>query len=133
MRVVLDTNVLLSGIAYPASVPGQVVAAWRSGACELVLSEAILQELERNLPRMKRLGWDAGKARHYVSLLRFACTLVDIDAVPANVPRDRSDDPILATLIASGADCLVTGDADLLELAAQHPILTPAEFWARHG
>lgn len=133
MRVVLDTNVLLSGIAYPGSVPGQVVAAWRGGACEVVLSEAILEELLRNLPRMKRLGWNADKARHFVDLLRFNCTLVDIATVEARVPRDRNDDPILATLIASKADYLVTGDSDLLALAQTYPILTPAQFWSRCG
>jgi len=57
--VVLDTNVLLSGLAYPASVPGRLVAAWRFRALEVVLSEFILQELRRTLPRLsQRHGLD---------------------------------------------------------------------------
>jgi predicted nucleic acid-binding protein len=51
LRVVLDTNVLLSGIAYPASVPGQILAAWRHGSLEVVLSVYILDELSRVLPK----------------------------------------------------------------------------------
>lgn len=52
LRVVLDTNVLLSGIAYPASVPGKLIAAWRHGALDVVLSSYILDELRRVLPKL---------------------------------------------------------------------------------
>jgi len=52
LRAVLDTNVLLSGIAYPASVPGKLIAAWRHGALDVVLSDYILDELRRVLPRL---------------------------------------------------------------------------------
>jgi predicted nucleic acid-binding protein len=44
------------------------------------------------------------------------------------VPRDHRDDAILTTLIASRADALVTGDRDLLDLAARYSILPPREF-----
>jgi predicted nucleic acid-binding protein len=47
--------------------------------------------------------------------------------------RDPNDVPILATQIAAGADCLVTGDRDLLALAGPYPILSPADFCARHA
>jgi predicted nucleic acid-binding protein len=39
LRVVLDTNVLVSGLAYPGSVPGRIVTAWRQGGLEGVVSE----------------------------------------------------------------------------------------------
>ncbi|HUX17570.1 MAG TPA: hypothetical protein VMV63_00095 [Acidithiobacillus sp.] len=38
LRVVLDTNILLSGIAYPTSIPGKILAAWRHGSLEVLLS-----------------------------------------------------------------------------------------------
>lgn len=47
--------------------------------------------------------------------------------------RDPADQPVLLTLVASKANYLVTGDKDLLALAHDYPIVTPAEFWARHG
>lgn len=50
LRVILDTNVLVSGIAYPASVPGRIMAAWRHGSVEVLLSDYILDELLRVLP-----------------------------------------------------------------------------------
>jgi predicted nucleic acid-binding protein len=40
---------------------------------------------------------------------------------------------VLLTLVAAKAHYFVTGDKDLLALAGQHPIINPAEFWARHG
>ncbi|MHB1580568.1 MAG: PIN domain-containing protein, partial [Acidithiobacillus sp.] len=52
LRVVLDTNVLLSGIAYPASVPGKILTAWRHASIEVLLSDYILDELRRVLPRL---------------------------------------------------------------------------------
>ena len=53
MRVVLDTNVIVAGMAYPAGPPGRIVAAWRSGALQVVLSAWILAECERVLPRLR--------------------------------------------------------------------------------
>ena len=52
LRVVLDTNVLLSGIAYSASIRGKIMAAWRHGSIEVILSAFILDELQRVLPRL---------------------------------------------------------------------------------
>jgi predicted nucleic acid-binding protein len=56
LRAVLDTNVLLSGIAYPASVPGKILAAWRHGSVDVLLSSYILDELRRVLPRLAHQG-----------------------------------------------------------------------------
>ncbi len=47
--------------------------------------------------------------------------------------RDSGDQPVLLTLITAQTDYLVTGDKDLLVLARDYPIVTPAEFWSRHG
>ena len=55
LRVVLDTNVLVSGLAYPGSMPGRIVAAWRQGGLEVALSRYILDELVRVLPRLLRI------------------------------------------------------------------------------
>ena len=52
LRVVLDTNVLLSGIAYPASIPGKIISAWRHGSVDVLLSTYILEKLRRVLPRL---------------------------------------------------------------------------------
>ncbi len=138
LRVVLDTNVLLSGIAYPASVPGKIMAAWRHGSVNVLLSPYILDELRRVLPRLAH--------RHSLTLAEIE-DLVDVLSIQAEVIeplpgiepdlRDVADQPVLGTLLAalktSGADYLITGDKDLLAIADRYPIVTPAKFWATHA
>jgi putative PIN family toxin of toxin-antitoxin system len=138
LRVVLDTNVLLSGIAYPASIPGKIMAAWRHGSVEVILSSFILDEVRRVLPRLtSRHGLTTGEMNDLVDILSIQTEL--IDPLPTREPdlRDEGDQPVLGTLLAAmasaGIDYLVTGDKDLLALAGRFPIVTPAAFWAAHG
>lgn len=134
LRVVLDTNVLVSGLAYPGSVPGQIVAAWRTGALDIVLSQFILAELLRVLPRLNhRLLWSERDLLDFIDSLALSADLVEPLEITAGDLRDGNDLPILGTLLAAEADYLISGDRDLLVLAGQYPILSPAEFWAKHG
>jgi putative PIN family toxin of toxin-antitoxin system len=132
--VVLDTNVLVSGLAYPASVPGRIVGAWRQGALEVVLSRYILDELQRVLPRLNhRLRWSPEDYADLVDILAIEADVVEPVALADDAARDVADVPVLGTLLTARADYLITGDADLLVLAGSYPIVTPAEFWGRHG
>lgn len=138
LRVVLDTNVLLSGIAYPASVPGKILAAWRHGAIDVLLSDYILEELRRVLPRLAhRHGLTAGEIDDLVDALSIQVEVIEPLPAPDPDLRDVADEPVLGSLLAaletSRADYLVTGDKDLLALAERHPIVDPATFWGRHG
>ncbi|MDZ7754019.1 MAG: putative toxin-antitoxin system toxin component, PIN family [Gammaproteobacteria bacterium] len=133
LRVVLDTNVLVSGLAYPGSVPGRIVAAWRQGGLEVVLSHYILDELARVLPRLSRVRMLQVEARDLTDSLMFLADIVEARGMPDENLRDPADQPVLLTLVAARADYLVTGDKDLLALAAKYPIVTPGEFWRRHG
>ena len=138
LRIVLDTNVLVSGLAYPTSVPGRSVGAWRGGRLDVVLSRYILAELLRVLPRLNhRLQWREEDMLDMVDTLALLADLVEpsAEAEPMGGPalRDPADGPVLGTLLASGADYLVTGDKDLLVLAPHYAIVTPAWFWAQHG
>ena len=134
MRAVLDTNVFVSGLMLPASLPGQIVASLRRGDFQLVTSEPMLDELAAVLayPKLqKRIQWDAETIARFLMLLRFEANVVDICNETAQVPRDPKDDMVLRTLLASEADFLVTGDLDLLALAGQHPVITPTDFVGR--
>jgi putative PIN family toxin of toxin-antitoxin system len=139
LRVVLDTNVLLSGIAYPASIPGKIMAAWRHGSIEVVLSNFILEELRRVLPRLQsRHGLNKSEINDLVDSLSLLAETVEPEAgLPEAALRDANDQPVLSTLLAarsaSGASYLVTGDKDLLVLADRYPVVTPARFWEVHG
>lgn len=134
MRVVLDSNVFISGLMLPQSIPGKILSVWNSGQFDLVLSEPMLSEISRVLsyPKiLRRIGWNDEKISRYIALLRFEANIVSVDGVVADVPGDPNDSPILATLLASKADCLVSGDEHLLCLAGQYPICSPAEFAAK--
>jgi putative PIN family toxin of toxin-antitoxin system len=133
LRVVLDTNVLVSGLAYPGSVPGRIVTAWRQGGLEVVLSRYILDELARVLPRLPRIRLTEGEIRDLADSFMFLADMVEPEGVADAALRDPADQLVLATLVVAEADYLITGDKDLLALADRYAILTPAEFWARHG
>jgi putative PIN family toxin of toxin-antitoxin system len=118
----------------PDSVPGRIVAAWLGAQFELAMSEPLLDEIGRVLSYSKiqgRLRWGQDEIARFLLLLRFKADIVDITNENSSVPRDPGDDPVLATLLAAGADCLVSGGGDLLALRDRFPILTPAEFARR--
>ena len=134
MKVVLDTNVMISVHMLPDSVRGAIVAAWRGAQFELAMSDPLLDEIGRVLsyPKIQgRLRWGQDEIARSLPLLRFKADIVDIAAEKARVPRDPGDNPVLATLLAADADCLVSGDADLLALRDRFPIQTRAEFVRR--
>lgn len=133
LRVVLDTNVLVSGLAYSGSIPGRIVTAWRQGGLDVVLSRYILDELSRVLPRLSRVSLGVDEIRDLVDSFMFLADIVEPAGAQDDQLRDRTDQPVLRTLLAGNANYLITGDKDLLVLARRYPIVTPAEFWMRHG
>lgn len=123
LGAVLDTNVLLSGIAYPGSIPGKLLSAWRYGALEVVLSGYILDELRRVLPRLAhRHGLSAHEIDDLIDALAIQAEVVEPEIVLDPELTDAYDQPVLGTLIAA-----------LLALRDRYPIRTPAEFWTAHG
>ena len=128
MRVVLDTNVLIAAFVARGHCHELLEHAARTH--RLLTSEVILAELHDKLTG--KLGVPAETVQRTLDLLRSRMTMVAISPLPAPVCRDPDDDRILATAVAARADCLVTGDADLLalDLYAGIPIVRPADFWA---
>jgi putative PIN family toxin of toxin-antitoxin system len=132
-RVVLDANVLVSGIVYPTGISGRILDAWRRGCLDVVLSRHILDEMIRVLPRLPRLKLTAAEIRDLADSPLFQAAIVEPDSIIEPALRDPADQQVLGTLRVSEADYLITGDKDLLALAGRYSILTPAAFWAKHG
>jgi uncharacterized protein len=133
LRVVLDSNVILSGLMSPKGTTGQIVQAWKDNRLTLLICEAQLEEIKRVLayPKIqKRLNWSAEKINLFVKLLAYRSEYVDISGVKAYVPQDADDEMLLATLMSGKADYLVSGDSDLLALRESYAITTPAQFLA---
>jgi putative PIN family toxin of toxin-antitoxin system len=119
---------------YPASVPGRIVAAWRNGSLEVVLSHFILDELRRVLPRLAhRHGLNDAEIADLIDCLAFEAELVEPATGIEPALTDPLDQPVLNTLRAAQANYLVTGDKALLALAPNYPVVTPAQFWQSHG
>ena len=138
LRVVLDTNVLLSGLAFPDSVPGKILQAWRLGSVEVVSSWFILEELRRVLPRLThRHKLTSNEIDDLIDSLSIQAEVLEPISTAEAASKEADDLPVLgalwAALIGSAVDYLITGDKDLLVLANRYPILAPAEFWTRHG
>ncbi|MCY7303090.1 MAG: putative toxin-antitoxin system toxin component, PIN family [Thermoleophilia bacterium] len=130
LRVVIDVNVFVSALLRRDSLPAHVLRAWENGLYELVVSAALLHELEPVLRRehiARRIAPDA--ATDLLAVIRSDATLVD-DGPPArHVPNDPDDDYLVALALAAGAPVIVTGDTALLALELDRlRILTPRGF-----
>ena len=124
-------NVLISALLAPQGAPARLIARWLAGGFELIASEQLLSELRRALGYSKlRARVSTEEAAAYVELVRSTATMV-LD--PPDLPR-RSRDPgddYLLNLAANSASVLVSGDQDLLDLAPDLPIYSPAGFLAK--
>lgn len=138
MRVLIDTNVLVSYLVQPGreGAVGTVIHAALEGQFTLLMPQALLNELivtVRGKPRLtKRIPLE--ELETFVALLAQSGEGVATIAEPIPAAtRDRNDDYLLAYALFGAADYLVTGDRDLLilnEQIAGLTILTPAQFAA---
>ncbi|MDQ2942300.1 MAG: putative toxin-antitoxin system toxin component, PIN family [Candidatus Dormibacteraeota bacterium] len=128
MRAVLDVNVLAAALMSRTGAPGRLIALWLEGAFELVISEALLLELGRAFayPQLRK-HISSKDGADFIGLLRATASLRADRVQPPQVSRDPGDDYLVA-LATSSASILVTGDRDLLTLAPQLPVHSPAEF-----
>src|SRR5579864_2556456 len=113
MRVVLDTNVFVLGVFF-SGIPSRVLKAWRDGRLTLVYSPTIFDEYDRVFTELTE-DFPRINPRPILDFLVFYGEIVH----PANVTftpcRDPADDKFVQCLLASKADCLISGDRDLLE------------------
>lgn len=132
MKIVLDTNVLMSAVFF-GGVPGRILEAFRTGSVELVYSREILDEYARVGETLSERFGDLNLGP-ILAAIAAAGTLVDARPLPEPVSRDPDDDKFLACAEAAGATVIVSGDHDLLDLGewGQTPILSPREFVDRH-
>lgn len=129
MRVVLDTNVIISGLNFRGNEQ-QVLALAREGKFELVLSPFILREATFVLPR--EFAWGTQRIADALTRLQNAATMVEPPPLAEEVTTSREDDRVLACAVMVSADYLVTGDRDLLRIEGYQGtrIVTARQFLA---
>ena len=131
LRVVLDTNVVLSALVFGGGAAGRVRRAWQQGALLPLASTATVKELVRVLAYPKFCLSQAEQDELLADYLPYTKT-VRIPQPPPQVPacRDVLDAPFMHLAVAGRAHVLVSGDQDLLaiaeafEQASACPVLT---------
>mgnify|MGYP001559632689 CR=1 FL=1 len=131
MRLVLDTNVVVSGLLWNGA-PARLIDAAQADEVELFTSRVLLAELIRILKRAKfTKAIDAGGLTREQLVLGYAdlAMLIEPAEIPPVVANDPDDDQVLACALAAKADLIVSGDRDLLDLKQYQdiPVVTPAE------
>lgn len=130
MRLVLDTNTVVSGLIW-GGVPGRLIDAAATGTAQLISSVPLLDELHDVLSRKKFTAHLADQGVAAADLFEGYAALVQLvipAVISAVILADPDDDIVLATAVACGSDAIVSGDAHLLGISEFQgiPIVTPA-------
>ena len=127
MKAVFDTNVLVAAFV-TEGVCAKLLGRARRKQLDLVISLFILKEFENVL--LKKFSASKEQMRAAAKLILEVAQRVNPAPKVSGVCRDPDDDQILSCALSAKADCLVTGDFDLLELKEFHGIriLTPGAF-----
>ena len=133
MRIMIDTNIIISAILFPNSMPSRFVEEVAS-KYSIVLCSHIIDELQRVFNKKFK-----DKLLHLEKFLsKFSFELIytpqdiEIDKYP-NI-RDVADLPILVSAIIEDVDVIVTGDKDFFDVEIEKPeIITVKEYFERYN
>ena len=128
LKVVLDTNVFVSGVFF-SGPPYQILQAWQSGEFELAVSQEILDEY-------RRVGDILAKERPVIDLNPIRNFVIEhakvYESVKLKEPvcEDPDDDKFIACALASGSKVIISGDKHLLKVSGYEgiEILKPRDF-----
>jgi putative PIN family toxin of toxin-antitoxin system len=129
MRVVVDTNVLVSAVLSSTGLPALILDLIFSREVTLILSPAILAEYEEVLTRDEFYRLREEKVRQVLRRLQIAAEVVSTKPHPVSLP-DPDDQPFLACAIEGRAHYLITGNKKHFPASLCKPIsvVSPAEF-----
>lgn len=135
MKVVIDTNVTVSGILTPTGTPGKLLEQLVSAGFYIVISDLLLEEYRRVLARPHLRTEHKLNDREINSLIETFRVLrihVEPDTTLRIVVADPKDDIFVQTALAGEADYIVSGDKHLLGLREHRgiPVVTPVAFLA---
>jgi len=127
MKIVLDTNVLVSGIFWTGS-PSAVLSHWINGRFELLLMDEIFDEYIRTLFRISK-GKKDDLVNKWLILFAENSTFVTVKK-RFNLSPDPDDNKFLECAISGNADFIVSGDSHLLDLKSilNTEVITPSVF-----
>ena len=132
MKLFLDTNVLISAFVTRGATFDVLKTCIQKGHT-LFVSSYVLKEIKKVLS--KKFKFTKAEIAEVIAAINAATQLAPNARLKTRVSRDKKDDPILASAAKIEADCIITGDKDLLTLKEFEniPILLPSEFWKFEG
>jgi putative PIN family toxin of toxin-antitoxin system len=127
MRIVLDTNVLVSGLYNPYGPPGRIIDLILSGQIKVLYDDRVLEEYRDVLAR-PQLAIDATVAQSIISYLRLAGERIAALPLPEDALSDVDDLPFAEVALSGRADALVTGNVKHFAAMADREVkvLSPA-------
>jgi putative PIN family toxin of toxin-antitoxin system len=131
MRIVFDTNVLLAGILTRGVCEALLDLTLGNAEHTVLCSHYILDEFLD--AALRKFHAPPAEARRAVEIIRRQVEIVVPIQVAEGTCRDADDLPVLGTALAAKADCLVTGDRDLLDIQSfqEIPIVSPRAMLSR--
>jgi uncharacterized protein len=128
MRIVLDTNVLMSGIFW-SGPPFEILKAWKQGKISLVVSQAILSEYMR-VAEILSEKYPLVDLAPFLELLTMYAELQEPIKLSQAISRDPDDEKFIACALAAKVRWIVSGDKDLLSIPNDIgvEVITPSEF-----
>ena len=128
MKLIIDTNVLVSGIFF-SGPPYTILNAWRHEKISLIISPAILKEYQRTGEKLSK-KFPGIDLEHWIALIMLKASIIDAPSLSESVCADPDDDKFLALAIASNTKIITSGDKHLLDVSGYHGIsvLKPREF-----
>jgi uncharacterized protein len=137
MRVVIDTNIWISGLLF-GGIPSKIILLAQSQQIEIIYSEALLNEIRGVLSYRKfhkRLEKTGLSKQKILDTLQKSAVLVEVNPIPSVASlRDEDDLKVLAAAVGGGAIAIVSGDSDLLVIREFQGILimTAKDFLDRY-
>jgi putative PIN family toxin of toxin-antitoxin system len=128
MRIVLDTNVFISGIFWEGNFCSQIIDKWKRGKFQLVSSPKLIEELVETL-RSFKISMDEEMIEEWKNLIIENSIMVDSIVAIQAVKDDPEDDKFIEAAVYGEADFIVSQDKHLLKLKEYNKIkiLTPEE------
>ena len=115
MRVILDTNVFVSGVFF-AGPPYRILEAWRDGELQLVVSQEILEEYQRVGETLAE-QFPGINLQPIIDLVTTNAEIFPNQVLPGSVCENPDDDKFIACAIASKCKVIVSGDRHLLKVS----------------
>lgn len=132
MRLVIDTNVFISGVFF-SGPPHQILQTWKNGRIKLVLSPEILAEYQATGEELAAKFTEVD-LNPWMELVATLGVVVDAPPLAAQVCTDPDDDKFLSCAIASRTRIVTSGDKALLATSGFGgvTVLTPRQFVDKH-